>query len=123
MLLSIRLGPVAIRHLLKSTSARAVIVSSNTKDSLTRSLSAEEGIEIQIATPYQDLLDTTDGKAIESFRGPVHTQDRLSAIILHSSGTTGLPKPIPLSHRYMLAYAACHHLEPGPSFRQQQPQG
>ncbi|EED12746.1 NRPS-like enzyme, putative [Talaromyces stipitatus ATCC 10500] len=112
MLLSIRLGPIAIRHLLKSTAVRAIIVSSNTKDSLTRSLPTDEEIEIQIATPYQDLLDTADGKAIDSFKGPLHTQDQLGAIILHSSGTTGLPKPIPLSHRYMLAYAACHLLEP-----------
>lgn len=111
MLLSVRLGPVAIRHLLKSTAARAVIVSSSTKDSLRRSVPTDMDIEIEIATPYRDLLDTADGKVIESFKGPVHTQDQLGAIILHSSGTTGLPKPIPLSHRYMLAYAACHRLE------------
>ena len=35
-------------------------------------------------------------------------EDDCNVLILHSSGTTGLPKPIPLAHRYMLGYAACH---------------
>ena len=31
-----------------------------------------------------------------------------NVLILHSSGTTGYPKPISLAQRYMLGYAACH---------------
>lgn len=38
--------------------------------------------------------------------------DQQKALILHSSGTTGLPKPISLAHRYLLGYAACHRLQP-----------
>lgn len=34
----------------------------------------------------------------------------LGSLILHSSGTTGLPKPIYLCERYLLGYAACHEL-------------
>ncbi|RYP27075.1 hypothetical protein DL768_011344 [Monosporascus sp. mg162] len=34
------------------------------------------------------------------------------ALILHSSGTTGLPKPIYVDHRYLLRYAACHEFQP-----------
>lgn len=37
----------------------------------------------------------------------VREHDR-KILILHSSGTTGLPKPIYLAHRYMLGYATCH---------------
>jgi acyl-coenzyme A synthetase/AMP-(fatty) acid ligase len=35
-------------------------------------------------------------------------EDDRNVLILHSSGTTGLPKPIYLAHRYLLGYAACH---------------
>ncbi|KAG7137401.1 Non-canonical non-ribosomal peptide synthetase ascB like protein [Verticillium longisporum] len=34
----------------------------------------------------------------------------VGALILHSSGTTGLPKPIYLAPRYILGYAACHEI-------------
>ncbi|KAL2163194.1 hypothetical protein VTH06DRAFT_5250 [Thermothelomyces fergusii] len=36
-----------------------------------------------------------------------------SSLILHSSGTTGFPKPIELSARYPLVYAACHEFPEG----------
>lgn len=32
-----------------------------------------------------------------------------NVLILHSSGTTGMPKPIYSSHRYLLGFAACHN--------------
>ena len=38
-------------------------------------------------------------------------KDIPKALYLHSSGTTGLPKPIALAHRYPLTYAACHRLK------------
>lgn len=37
----------------------------------------------------------------------VNESDR-NVFILHSSGTTGLPKPIYNSHEYLLGYATCH---------------
>lgn len=37
----------------------------------------------------------------------VNDTDR-NVIILHSSGSTGLPKPIYQTHKYLLGYAACH---------------
>lgn len=42
----------------------------------------------------------------------LHEDDK-KVIVLHSSGTTGLPKPIFLTHRYLLGYAGCHELLPG----------
>ena len=41
-----------------------------------------------------------------------HVEDNVGAVILHSSGTTGLPKPILLTNRYLLGYATCHRLQP-----------
>nr|POE77918.1 non-canonical non-ribosomal peptide synthetase fub8 [Quercus suber] len=53
------------------------------------------------APPDVDVADAPD----------VDEDDR-NVIILHSSGTTGLPKPIRLSHRYLLGYAGCHAFAP-----------
>ena len=39
---------------------------------------------------------------------PVFDELDRNAIILHSSGSTGLPKPIYHGHKYLLNYAACH---------------
>lgn len=66
--------------------------------------------------PLDDLLTTNDAASsnceAESICHPGHyigESDR-SALILHSSGTTGLPKPIYTSHRQTLTFATCHEL-------------
>lgn len=44
---------------------------------------------------------------------PMYTEYQrgdLDAVIMHSSGTTGLPKPIFHGQAYILIYAACHRL-------------
>ena len=64
---------------------------------------------------------TTNGSTINSDvadserywrAGPIVNEKNRNAIILHSSGTTGLPKPIYMAHRYILGYAACHEFDP-----------
>ncbi|KAI0859411.1 hypothetical protein F4860DRAFT_526018 [Xylaria cubensis] len=56
----------------------------------------------------------TDHSQIHETEDPPNDKSRYqsngqrTALILHSSGTTGLPKPIFLPHRYLLGYAACH---------------
>ncbi|KAL8728551.1 MAG: hypothetical protein Q9181_005308 [Wetmoreana brouardii] len=67
------------------------------------------------ALPFEDYLEFAP--ASQSFslfdqcRLCVREQDQ-NVTILHSSGTTGLPKAIPLAHRYLLGYAACHEFPP-----------
>lgn len=84
------------------------------------------------AIPEQLLSRTTFEAQIPSYdvahRQTVREDDR-NVLILHSSGTTGmlmrmhkiqlllmtepgLPKAIPLAHRYVLGYAACHSFPP-----------
>lgn len=53
------------------------------------------------------LLQTDAAKEIPPLFDLVNDADR-NVIILHSSGSTGLPKPIYQTHRYLLGYAACH---------------
>ncbi|KAL4900540.1 hypothetical protein BDW74DRAFT_188176 [Aspergillus multicolor] len=116
LLLSIRLSPAAIVHLLTTTSARAIIVSQRSQTTVSEAiqqLSNEGDQHLQQITSisYKALLEVGK-KERGNVKQAVHSLDRFGALILHSSGTTGLPKPISLAHRYVLGYAACHRLRP-----------
>lgn len=67
------------------------------------------------ATSLELLLGVSSDATLSSknfLRSSRHLvrEDDCNVLILHSSGTTGLPKAVRLSHRYMLGYAACHEL-------------
>lgn len=65
------------------------------------------------ALSYEDLLRTDHPHLQDLAIPPVYTDFRhedVDAIIMHSSGTTGLPKPIHHAQAYLLIYAACHRL-------------
>ncbi|KAJ6069443.1 hypothetical protein N7499_011330, partial [Penicillium canescens] len=116
LVLSIRLNPVAISHLLGSTSAIAIIVSQRSQGTVDKAfevLAWEQRKDLHLVqcSPYQQLcrLASEVSSGVLERRIP---SDKETAIILHSSGTTGVPKPIFLAHRYLLGYAACHRLEP-----------
>lgn len=59
---------------------------------------------------YEDFLNPTG--AIAEYpvppKYPIFARDDLGAFIMHSSGTTGLPKPILHSQTFPLLFAACH---------------
>ncbi|PLN86966.1 hypothetical protein BDW42DRAFT_189877 [Aspergillus taichungensis] len=112
LLLSARLGTAAIHHLLGKTGCRAILVSHQTLTTATQSIT-ETPVEVLSAHRYVDFL-TWPKDCITHPRLPSvpRDHDRPGSLILHSSGTTGLPKPIHLTHRYILGYAACHHLSP-----------
>lgn len=113
LLLSARLSAPGIRHLLEQTHAGTLLVSQRTRvvvgdieDAVARAHTVE---------PYHAFLgpfngkDGTDGGRLSV---PQVDEDNCNAMILHSSGTTGLPKPIPVTDRYLLGYAACHQFGP-----------
>ncbi|KAG5635590.1 putative NRPS-like protein biosynthetic cluster [Sphagnurus paluster] len=118
LLLSSRLTPVAIAHLLKETSPSVVLISSHVARSSKEALGilrSEAGTILPTlldALGYEQLLKPKH-KWQDIQVPPVYTQHRredLDAIIMHSSGTTGLPKPIFHGQAYPLIYAACHRL-------------
>ncbi|KAG6916177.1 putative NRPS-like protein biosynthetic cluster [Tephrocybe rancida] len=118
LLLSARLTPVAVAHLLKETAPSCVLIGSQVARSSKEALSIlhSEGSS-SAPTPvhalgYEDLL-TPDHERQDIIIPPMYTawkRDDLDALVMHSSGTTGLPKPIYHGQTYPLLFAACHRL-------------
>lgn len=118
-LLSARLSPTAVNHLLQETRATAVItsprlsnvISTASAQSTTPSLSPTAPA-VYLQKPYKDDLQTDlDYHGAEgAICSPDHfiSETNRDVLILHSSGTTGLPKPIYQPHRYLLGYSVCH---------------
>ncbi|KAE8370456.1 hypothetical protein BDV27DRAFT_169015 [Aspergillus caelatus] len=110
MLLSARLSSVAVAHLLRETGAEKILVSPRLQP-----ITREAAIDGAVFDPaaYQELLAAPDDNVFSIdpvIALPLHyvSETDRNVLILHSSGTTGLPKPIYCSHRHLLGFARCH---------------
>ena len=119
LLLSARLTPAAIAHLLIETSPSCVLTSTHTSwpsNEAVSLLRAESNVshipDLVNALGYEDLLDR--GRDASNFPAPskytAYELSDLDAVIFHSSGTTGLPKPIYHGQSYLLVLASSHRL-------------
>ncbi|KAH6623072.1 hypothetical protein F5144DRAFT_495138 [Chaetomium tenue] len=121
-LLSARLSTVAVQHLADTIQAQAIIVSPRTASVLkpletgTETSVGSSLPKLHVAKSFQHDLRAAEETPENGQRGKVTIcapdhyvgeQDR-NVLILHSSGTTGLPKAIFQSHKYLLGYASCH---------------
>ncbi|GAB1313202.1 Adenylate-forming reductase stbB [Madurella fahalii] len=110
LVLSPRLPPVAIGALLQQTGATSFIVSQRLSEPAKLALGAlaAKGIVTRVANPYGSFYEKrADPAAVLVFEPPEDVDDVI--LLLHSSGTTGLPKPIPLTHRQLLFAVNCHN--------------
>ncbi|CAG8883007.1 unnamed protein product [Penicillium egyptiacum] len=113
LLLSARLSVTAIHHLLKKTNAVAVLAAPRHQLNAAQAVALmrdEDGktIALHKPEPYSTYLGTAAPG--DSICHPFHffsEKDR-NVLILHSSGTTGLPKPIYISHRHLVCFTTCH---------------
>ncbi|KAG5644326.1 putative NRPS-like protein biosynthetic cluster [Asterophora parasitica] len=115
LLLSARLTPVAIAHLLKQTKPSSILISSHVARASKEALELLQSEDIVIpafvdALGYEALLEPREGEEVQIPPAYTPSREDLDALIMHSSGTTGLPKPIPHGSTYPLIYAACHRL-------------
>lgn len=82
------------------------------KEALSDFVAEEELPQLHPQIPYEQFLLTsgnTDSpeRSICGRDYYISETDR-SVLILHSSGTTGLPKPIYTSHTHLLCFTVCH---------------
>jgi len=100
-----RLGPRELAHCIELAEPHLLIVQSELRQTL-GNLDIELPKIVEIGEPYESLID----KAPVEFNGkPPEPEDGL--VILYTSGTTGLPKGALISHRAMIARAACFYAE------------
>lgn len=112
LVLSPRLPPVAIGALLQQTGATSFIVSQRLSEPAQPALGvlAAKGVATRVASPYGSFYEKgADATAAPAFEPPKDVDDVI--LLLHSSGTTGLPKPIPLTHRQLLFAVNCHQFD------------
>lgn len=130
LIVSARLTPVAILHLLKKTNPSSFLVSNQVAHSVKEIVGIYENErpedfvlpQLVDAPGYEEFLSPTGGVADYPIppKYSVSKPDELDAFIMHSSGTTGLPKPISQSQSYALSFAACHRFpEQNEPFRYQ----
>jgi acyl-coenzyme A synthetase/AMP-(fatty) acid ligase len=115
VLLSARLSATAVVYLLERTSAKSVIASkalqSTAKEAVLISKRDDEtAATLYSPNPYDLYLENGLIAGDNKICDPNHYIDKndRNVLILHSSGTTGLPKPIYTSHEYWMGYATCH---------------
>ncbi|VBB79331.1 Putative protein of unknown function [Podospora comata] len=108
LLLSARLGAHSILHLLQKTNAGTLLVSQRTEVISSEIARGPSTAKIITTEPYKAFLDSNGDTKTPVPEVGDESKLGHTALILHSSGTTGLPKPIPVPHRYLLGYAACH---------------
>ncbi|RDW93186.1 uncharacterized protein DSM5745_00508 [Aspergillus mulundensis] len=115
-ILSARLSPTAIHHLLSAIKAKAVVASPRLTDTIHDAIAIglQEPCDVYIQERVQIDLEVADAetKPDESMDLQTHfvSESDRNVLILHSSGTTGLPKPIFHPHRYLLGFTQCHLL-------------
>ncbi|KAK3695745.1 hypothetical protein B0T22DRAFT_509135 [Podospora appendiculata] len=114
LVLSTRLSPLAIQELLTTTGTQAVLTSPRLQRVCREGVAGlDQTKSIYERRPYGDFLTQEPLTARSICRADHHTDENdLQVIILHSSGSTGLPKAIPQSHEYFVGHAACHDLAP-----------
>ncbi|KAF2994038.1 putative secondary metabolism biosynthetic enzyme [Curvularia kusanoi] len=118
LLLSARLSPAAVRKLLDTTGSKHILVSPRLSRAAREAANISHGeashTVVYERQHYSYFLDDTTAvePSYTSVCRPYYHSDEThrDAIILHSSGTTGFPKPIYQSHEYLVGFAACHAL-------------
>ncbi|KFA80971.1 hypothetical protein S40288_00833 [Stachybotrys chartarum IBT 40288] len=119
LLISTRMSASNVEHLMSETSARTILVTKRTAPLVAGLI--DSSLDIKTAEPYTTFLAAEgDPQSLDSWPRDINGaraqrverdgNDR--SLILHSSGTTGFPKPIHLTKRYLLQYASCHGFAP-----------
>ncbi|KAF7507856.1 hypothetical protein GJ744_010020 [Endocarpon pusillum] len=122
VLLSARLSPTAVYHLLAETRATTIITTprlANTIKTVPLPVTSSHSSEVSPVTPMvhiqrpyeHDLrIDPTREFSEGSICAPNYfmSETDRNVLVLHSSGTTRLPKPIYQPHRYLLGFSVCH---------------
>jgi acyl-CoA synthetase (AMP-forming)/AMP-acid ligase II len=116
VLLSTRLSAEAVRHLLQRTRTTAIIASPRLEGTVAEAVESwnkdDSPPSRHSPAPYKTFWADEGCLSLSQsdISRPNHflSESDCNVLILHSSGTTGLPKPIYTSHRNYFSFALCH---------------
>ncbi|KAK0184035.1 NRPS-like enzyme [Armillaria mellea] len=101
--ISVRNSAPAIAHLMKMTKAKYLVISEDPPIQTISDLVCHQSDSNSITTipmpRFSDIFLCKTYESLPPFKQPLWTQ---TALILHSSGTTGFPNPISLTHEFLL---------------------
>ncbi|EEA26739.1 hypothetical protein EYB25_002224 [Talaromyces marneffei] len=101
--LSLRLAPVAIINLLKQTQCETIVHGATSQILTTLSAVSQEQTITTLAVPTRAQYETSEGPLfVREFDRDTETNE--IGLVMHSSGSTGLPKPVFLSHKNVLTH-------------------
>ena len=103
--ISARNSPAAVAHLLKETNVTHLFVGQNGNlqsiiDAAYGMLEGQKPVALDMPT-FTELYSVDDERAVEA---NYYSPSKLDAtvLIMHSSGSTSFPKPIPMTHYHLL---------------------
>ncbi|KAJ8681812.1 hypothetical protein QAD02_017604 [Eretmocerus hayati] len=109
-----------MRHLINITSPKVIFVCESALKVVEESFKLEKEIVKIIVfgaalglESLNDILEARPEKEVQDFESPPISNLKGTAIILHSSGTTGPPKGVVYSHETFLKIALTHLIVPG----------
>lgn len=112
LLLSTNNSVPAIAHLINATGAKTVLHCDKYADVMAEAVETvkrEHGVELKVVEQFVfDPNIKLESPPFEPSFTPEQEENR-PAVILHSSGSTGFPKPVSISHAALLASSARFH--------------
>ncbi|KAJ5261433.1 hypothetical protein N7478_012028 [Penicillium angulare] len=103
LLLSTRNSEQASRHILAATNSTKLAYSSERSRQIEELKVADPSLETVQTPALWELFDLDGETPAPVVKEPVEDAEDRIAIYIHSSGTTGMPKPVPMTNGYLQA--------------------
>ncbi|KAJ5222267.1 uncharacterized protein N7469_008507 [Penicillium citrinum] len=102
LLLSTRNSEQASRHILTATKSTKIVYSSERNRQIEELNGADASLKTVQLPGLWELFDRDGESPAPVVNEPVEDAEDRVAIYIHSSGTTGMPKPVPMTNGYLM---------------------